>query len=62
MVRKAIDEQLDEVEGGDLFKAARAERRRHAEEFEEHDFVARSLTTRVRRLPTRYRMSRWRLE
>lgn len=43
MVRKAIDEQLDEVEGGDLFKAARAERRRHAEEFEEHDFVARVL-------------------
>ena len=43
MFRKAIDEQLDEVEGGDLFKAARAERRRHAEEFEEHDFVSRAL-------------------
>lgn len=43
MIREAIDEQLDEVEGGDLFKAARAERRRHAEEFEEHDFVSRVL-------------------
>ena len=43
MIRKSIDEQLDGAEGGDLYRAARAERRRHAEEFEEHDFVSRVL-------------------
>jgi hypothetical protein len=39
----AIDEQLDGVEGGELFKDARARRRRHAEEYDEHDFVSRVL-------------------
>jgi hypothetical protein len=42
----AIDEQLDGVEGGELFKDARAKRRRHAEEYDEHDFVSRVLGTK----------------
>ena len=45
---EAIDGQLDEVPGGDLYRAARAERRRHAEEYEEHDFVARATGTKGR--------------
>ena len=43
---ESIDGQLDEVVGGDLYRAARAERRRHAEEYEEHDFVARATGTK----------------
>jgi hypothetical protein len=45
-VTDTIDEALDAVEGGDLYKQARAERRRHAVEFEEHDFVNRALGTK----------------
>ena len=45
---EAIDGQLDEVPGGDLYRTARAERRRHAEEYEEHDFVARATGTKGR--------------
>lgn len=44
----AIDKQLDGVEGGELFKDARARRRRHAEEYDEHDFVSRVLGTKGR--------------
>lgn len=43
-----IDAQLDKTPGGDLYRAARAERRRHAEEYEEHDFVARATGTKGR--------------
>jgi hypothetical protein len=45
---ESIDEQLDKVPGGDLYRNARAERRRHAEEYEEHDFVARATGTKGR--------------
>jgi hypothetical protein len=45
---EAIDAQLEKTPGGDLYRAARAERRRHAEEYEEHDFVARATGTKGR--------------